>query len=171
MACCDSYPAINADGTKVAVRNLFFEYDGGAWQTPVTIAASGNRPSINADGTKIALQLGGEIVCIVNDGAWQAPVIVSTLPDLSPPAGVTATDGTHSDKVAVTWDSVSGASHYRVYRNMSDSSASAAALSGWQTDTLYDDTTAAAMVNYYYWVKAAVDGSGAYASAFSAWDS
>ena len=55
VVCCDSYPSINGDGTKIAVRNFFIEYKNGAWQAPVQIFSSGsagNHPSINHDGTK-----------------------------------------------------------------------------------------------------------------------
>ena len=85
----------------------------------------------------------------------------------SAPTGVSATDGTYTDKVRVTWYTSSGASYYRVYRGTSSSSSYATALGSWQTSTTYDDTSAVAGTTYYYWVKAATSSSGTNASGFS----
>ncbi|MFC1461170.1 LamG-like jellyroll fold domain-containing protein [Verrucomicrobiota bacterium] len=79
---------------------------------------------------------------------------ISTLyANIAAPTGVSATDGTYTDKVRVTWDSVSGATGYQVWRNTANSSASASSI-GAATDVTYDDTSATADVTYYYWVKA-----------------
>ncbi len=85
---------------------------------------------------------------------------------LSPPTGLTATEGTYTSHVAVTWNSSSGASHYQVYRNTAIDSGSATPIGTWQTGTAYNDTTATPGVTHYYWVKAAVDSSGGRASGF-----
>jgi phage minor structural protein len=54
------------------------------------------------------------------------------------PTGVTATKGTHTDKVVITWTKAVGATGYRVYRNGVD-------ISGLLGDVdTYDDLTAAA---------------------------
>jgi hypothetical protein len=76
------------------------------------------------------------------------------------PANVNATDGTSTSYVRVTWSSVTGASHYRVYRNTSSSSSGASAISSWQTTLSFDDTTTTQGTTYYYWVKAAANSSG-----------
>ncbi len=89
---------------------------------------------------------------------------------LSPPANVSASDGTYTDKVRITWNSVSGASYYRIYRNTSNYSSSATALSNWQSSTTYDDNSASPGQTYYYWVKAATSSSGANSSDFSSYD-
>ena len=78
----------------------------------------------------------------------------------------TATDGTWTSRVRVTWPTVSGASHYRVYRSTTNSSGTATALSSWQAGTLFDDLTAVPLQTYYYWVRAATSSSGTRASAF-----
>ena len=70
----------------------------------------------------------------------------------SAPTGVSATDGTYSDKVRVTWNPVSGAT-YEVWRGTSSSTSSASKL-GDASSTTYDNTTAAPGTTYYYWVKA-----------------
>ena len=87
----------------------------------------------------------------------------------SPPTNVSASDG-FIDKVRITWDTVTGASHYQVYR--ADALlATRTAISGWQTDTSYDDTSVTFGTTYYYWVKAATSSSGDNASDYSASDS
>ena len=68
------------------------------------------------------------------------------------PAGVTASEGTYSDKVRVTWGSVSGATHYEVHR--ATSVAGTKTLLGSPTTATFDDSTAVAGTTYYYWVKA-----------------
>ncbi len=87
------------------------------------------------------------------------------LPVPSAPTGVTASDGTHADKVALTWNAVDGATSYIVYRGTEDDSSSAVELACDVTGVAYDDTTAVPGTTYYYWVKA-VNASGA--GAFSA---
>ncbi len=84
-----------------------------------------------------------------------------------PPTGVAASDGTYPDKIQVTWNSAAGATQYRVYRNTSDSSATATALGSWQIATQFDDTTAAEGIVYYYWAKARNDYAE---SGFSSFD-
>jgi len=87
---------------------------------------------------------------------------------LSDPTGVSATDSSPS-AVTVTWSASTGASYYQVYRATS-AGGTKTTLSGWQTALTYADTSAVAGTTYYYWVKAAVDGSGTRASAYSAYD-
>ena len=80
------------------------------------------------------------------------PIQVTVTP-LSPPTGVSASDGTYTDKVSITWNSVSGASEYRVYRATSSDGAKTA-ISNWQSGISYNDTSATPGITYYYWVKA-----------------
>ena len=94
----------------------------------------------------------------------------STLPPiLSPPTGVLASDNAITDAVQITWDTVSGASHYQVYR--ADSlTGTKTAISDWQTETSYYDTSVTNGEVYYYWVKAATSSGGDNASDFSSPD-
>ncbi len=88
---------------------------------------------------------------------------------LPAPNGVVASDGTYSDKVSISWGSVSGASYYRLYRSTS-STGTKIALSNWQISQSYNDTTAISGTTYYYWVKAATSSLGANASAYSSYN-
>lgn len=85
---------------------------------------------------------------------------------LSVPTGVSATDGNSTANVTVTWSTVTGASHYRVYR-ATTSSGTKTALGSWQTGLSYADTSAVAGTTYYYFVMAAVDSSGTRPSDYS----
>ncbi|MBI2440086.1 MAG: fibronectin type III domain-containing protein [Lentisphaerae bacterium] len=72
---------------------------------------------------------------------------------LSAPTGLTASDGTYTDKIRVTWNAVSEATNYLVYRNTADQSSSSSLLTATNTAGA-DDKTALAGVTYYFWVKA-----------------
>ena len=90
-----------------------------------------------------------------NTEGWDSAPITVTCPSQSAPTGVTATDGTYTGYVQVTWSAPTGGTEYRVYRNETNSSSGATALgTSWQSGTSYNDTTATPGVTYYYWVKA-----------------
>jgi len=87
---------------------------------------------------------------------------------LSAPKNMVASEASTS-AVTVTWGSVTGATHYRVYRAVS-ASETKTALGGWQEDLAYSDATAVPGTTYFYWVAAAVDAAGARVGAFSDFD-
>jgi len=70
------------------------------------------------------------------------------------PDSISASQGTFSDKVEVTWTSVEGAQTYSVFRGDNDVFSSATELQSGIVSTSYDDSTAAPGQYYYYWVKA-----------------
>ncbi len=70
------------------------------------------------------------------------------------PQNVSATDGTYTDRVEVTWSAVDDASSYTVFRNTSDDLPEASELAEGVTTTTYADTSAASGQTYYYWVQA-----------------
>jgi hypothetical protein len=88
--------------------------------------------------------------------AYQGGVITQPAPP-PPAANVQASDGVHTDKVQVTWDSVSGADYYEVYQ--AASADGAWAQLGSSSSTHYDDTAAVVGTVYYYSVKAC-NGAG-----------
>ena len=96
-------------------------------------------------------------------------ITLTVITTLSPPTGVSASD-TIVNKVQITWNTVTGASHYQVYR--ADALlGSKTIISGWLTGTSYDDNSVTAGTTYYYWVKAATSSGGDNASGYSAYDS
>jgi fibronectin type 3 domain-containing protein len=97
--------------------------------------------------------------------AFNITVSMTEMITLSPPTGVEASEG-DADKVQITWNSVTGATHYQVYR--ADSlTGTKTAISKWQTGTSYNDISATPGITYWYWVKAATSSSGDNASDYS----
>ena len=82
------------------------------------------------------------------DSGWRK--ITEPTPPLAP-TGVSASDGTYTDKVRISWNSVSGADNYYIYRATS-SGGSYSSLDS-TSNTYYDDPTATAGTTYYYKVK------------------
>jgi len=85
---------------------------------------------------------------------------------LSAPAGVEAST-TESDGVHVSWDAVTHAMAYRVYRT-DEVDGSRTSLGDWQSGCAFVDETAIPEVPYYYCIKAAATINGARESDFSA---
>ncbi len=81
------------------------------------------------------------------------------------PTGVSASDGTFSDRVRVTWNAVDGAKRYEVWR--STSAADNGVKIADPVSTSYDDMTAVVGTTYYYRVRACNIGC----TGFSAYDS
>ena len=79
-----------------------------------------------------------------------------------------ATRGTYSDRVVVTWPAVTGATHYKVYWASSLTGEKHEFTSAWQTARSYTDTVVFANRTYYYFVRAAASASGDRASNYSA---
>lgn len=86
------------------------------------------------------------------DTGWRAA--------MSAPTNVVATDGAYSDKVRVTWDAVSGASSYCVFRSTTSTGDDKVAISGWVNVTAFDDTGSTPGTDCYYWVCASSDAQG-----------
>ncbi|MCY2987020.1 MAG: PA14 domain-containing protein, partial [Planctomycetota bacterium] len=85
------------------------------------------------------------------------------------PGGVAATDGSHADKVCVTWTASANTNAYEVWRNTSNNSGMAAKITSSDViGTSYDDTAATPGATYWYWIKAK-NANGT--SGFSAADS
>jgi serine protease len=72
----------------------------------------------------------------------------------SAPTGVSASDGTYTDRVYVSWSSVSGATSYQVFRCTTTSTANCGTALSSPTTTNYNDYNATAGVTYYYRAKA-----------------
>ena len=80
---------------------------------------------------------------------------------LGAPTGVAATDGTYSDKVRVTWSSVTGANRYYVYRATSEGG-SYTQVGTYTSSTTLDDTSVPNVNTYYYKVRAYATSSAGY---------
>jgi hypothetical protein len=82
----------------------------------------------------------------------------------SVPTNVAATDGTYTTKVRVSWDTVVGATSYKVYRADTESGDYTELDTG-ITDLYYDDSTVVPETVYWYKVKATDDWGDTYYSA------
>lgn len=72
---------------------------------------------------------------------------------LPAPTNVQASDGEYCDEVHVSWNSVSAATEYSIWRSETDSSGTAD-QKGTSPTTSFIDGTTVDSVTYYYWVKA-----------------
>lgn len=91
-----------------------------------------------------------------NDGGWRSVIA---------PGNVQASDGTHLDKVAITWDAVGVAASYRVHR--ADSETGTKVQIGSPTTSSFDDATALPGRTYYYWITSCAWGN---CGGYSAYD-
>jgi len=91
-----------------------------------------------------------------SDTGWRKPTA---------PAGLTASDGTYTDKVLISWTASPGATSYQVYRATSATGTKAGPAATASTTT--NDASATPGVTYYYFVKAC---RGANCSDYSAYD-
>ena len=78
---------------------------------------------------------------------------LSTTTSLTAPTNVTASDGSSSSSVVVSWTASAGASYYTVYRS-TGSVFSGASVVGTSTTASYTDTTVVVDTVYTYWVTA-----------------
>lgn len=85
------------------------------------------------------------------DAGWKAFTTAPT---------TTASDGIYTNRISVTWNTVSSATHYMVYRSTSSVPNSASPITSWQTATNYTDYSANTGIIYYYWIKASQDAAG-----------
>lgn len=103
------------------------------------------------------------------DGPISAASATETVP-LAAPSSVAASDGEYFDKVSISWKPVTGATHYKVFRARSQSSADATAICDWQTGVSYEDALSEPGLSYWYFVRAASDNQGGNAGGFGSGD-
>ena len=88
-----------------------------------------------------------------SDCGWVDKVEYALITKPNPPSGVTATQGTSSDRISLNWSAVTGATSYEVWRSTSTSSSTATRIDTVATPG-YADTSAVAGTTYYYWITA-----------------
>lgn len=86
---------------------------------------------------------------------------------LAPPTRVNATDDLYNSKVGIYWDTIRGATLYRIFRNGINDPATATAIGTTQANFFFDNTVAASQTTFY-WVRAE---NGSVVSSFSEPDS
>lgn len=144
--------------TEMRIRN-----GDGAWTPWQPFAANVAWDLSAGNGVKevrVEIRNGAGTVRPAND-----TILLDGVEPPAKPGGVSASDGNYPDRVQVTWNGVTGASAYEVYR--------AGAAGGTKTriattaSTNHADTSVPAGEIHYYWVKACAAGT---CSAFSAYD-
>jgi len=154
---------ITVGGTTVGgstIASYRYKLDAGSYGTTNAVANNIVLSGLSA-GSHTVSAIGVNLI-----GVWQSVATSYTwtvVNTLTAPTGVEASDSAYTDKVLVQWTAVSDAVGYQVWRNTSGGSDSAT-LIGVTTATLYNDTTATAGTQYYFWIKAT---NTAGASAFS----
>jgi hypothetical protein len=102
----------------------------------------------------------------MNGGTDPTTVVTLLVPA---PTGLTASKGTHTDKVALSWTAAPGAVGYEIWRNTSSDTSTAEKVSSSDvTGVIYNDASVAYAVTYTYWIK--TKGASGVTSAFSASD-
>jgi hypothetical protein len=81
------------------------------------------------------------------------------VPPPDAPTGVTASDGTQTGCVTISWNPTPGAQEYRVFRSEMEYSLKIP-VSDWQTNVYFEDTSVVPGDTYYYWVCARWDRQG-----------
>ena len=76
-----------------------------------------------------------------------------TIGNLSSPAGFSASDGTYNGRVMLSWQAVTGAASYEVWRGASEDIGSASLLASTASASC-EDGSASPGIRYYYWAKA-----------------
>ncbi|MHA1287493.1 MAG: BspA family leucine-rich repeat surface protein [Candidatus Thorarchaeota archaeon] len=140
-------------------------YDGSNLSSNIAYDNSLNNPTVvrfttQSNDTYVKIVRYGN----VNSGEYQLRTQLSAP---SPPSSISATDGTYTDRVYVSWSDVSSASSFEVYRCTSTSTSSCGSALTSQSGTTYNDYDGTAGVTYYYRAKACNSGG---CSAFSDYD-
>jgi beta-glucanase (GH16 family) len=95
------------------------------------------------------------ILCAVEP--LERRLLLSSAP--AAPTGVLASNGTTPTDIDVTWNAVSGATSYQVWRNTSATTASATDINSNVSGTSFDDTSVTVGTTYFYWIVAS-NGAG-----------
>lgn len=150
---------LNSDGARAWTRiwgSVINDYGGGLALDDVGHIFAVGYTAGAFDGQTNA---GGSDLCLTKWG-FTAP---------SPVPYVSASDGTYTYKVLLSWGAATNAFGYRVWRNTANDVASAEEK-GQTTATAWYDTAAVPGTVYYYWVQASNDvGLSAFSSGASGW--
>ena len=146
-------------GYDVSSKAYLSALDGGGKSAQISMAANGlgNGQKISYDYMSDAEGVFSFAASSIpglstNEWYWFAFSNEIIVPDS--PAGLTASEGEYTDKVALGWDEVKGTEYYSIFRNTVNDSGTATDISGQILLNSYDDTSAVFGQHYYYWVRA-----------------
>ncbi|MFO0830577.1 MAG: M12 family metallo-peptidase [Phycisphaerales bacterium] len=143
----------NAAPINAANIRILFSTDGGLTWPTVLAASTPNDgsetitlPAVATSSGRIRIEPTNNVFFDVNDANF-----ITGCPEVP---GVQASDNTWCDRVSLSWSSVPGATGYRISRGTTANSADATLLNLNTSAPPYQDTTAVAGVQYWYWVRA-----------------
>ena len=102
---------------------------------------------IDEDGKITADDLSLDLITL------ESAISVNNQSTISTPSAPSASDGTYTDRVRISWNTVSGATKYKIYRCTSSSTSSCTYLAS-NSSSPYDDIGGTAGTTYYYRIKA-----------------
>lgn len=93
------------------------------------------------------------ILGFIGIGLYKSELAKGQSGTLSAPTGVIASDNSYNNKVSISWDTIRGATNYRIFRNTTNEPTTAIDL-GTTPQNVFFDTGAAPATNFFYWVRA-----------------
>ena len=93
------------------------------------------------------------LIALVGLGSQYFTKTVNGQSSLTAPTGFTATSNLYNNKVGLYWDTMRGATNYRIFRNTVNNSATATDV-GVTPASFFFDTTATPGQTFFYWVRA-----------------
>jgi hypothetical protein len=167
-----------ADGTTpYNSGDLLPTSENGTYNVAETLPSGWTGSGSCSDGSPagaVDLSAGETVMCSFTnsfDNLFKDGFEISETPQPATPSGVTASDGTFSDEVSLTWSDVIGEDNYEVFRCSSTSTGSCSQIATPGTNVnSYDDTGANADGTvHYYRVKACSSAGGC--SEYSSYES
>jgi len=158
-------PAITSATTATGTSGSAFTYQITASHNPASYGASGLPPGLDINtgsglisGTPTATGSYNATLTATNaNGTGSTGLTITVLPPRpDAPTGLAATGG--SSTVALTWNAVSGATYYTVWRSLTNGTGYEPVDGGTTTTVGYNDTGRVDGTTYYYVVRAVNSG-------------
>ena len=138
------------EGTKAAVSVSGFDHDHNVPLAARTLSGEGASAPVEAGRRRITWNVAADYPGF-HAAAFSVTVEVA-IASIAAPSGLTASQGTSTDHVSLSWDAVTGADSYEIWRGTTTDSANAEQI-GTSEIGSYTDADATPGTAYYYWVK------------------
>ncbi len=157
---CQTTPANNVNSLAISDLNLIAYQSNGT--TPLrsqNINAAGVGETING----ILMSNGNSFVRVTGSAGVETQCYTMSITVTSTNIAPSATDGTFSDFVRVTWPTIPDDVDYQVMRNTVNSTSGISNIATVTAPTTtFDDTTAVPGTTYYYWIRVQQTGNTQY---------
>ena len=111
------------------------------------------KPISKVNLLKLAIILSFCLLFLAFSGKYFTGATVSGQTGLDAPTGLTATDNIYANKVGLHWDTIRGATNYRIFRNTVNNPSTAVDIGATPANTFLD-TTAPVGQPFFYWIRA-----------------